>query len=576
MILLNKINYNNKLFQVFMDNNQNRLILEIKNDPKIYYMYPEIEDLINITKEYFSIDDVVYSNDKNNNKYIKIAQKVLISGVIVSIVLTVQIAAKPYSLQIGQKAYNSIVQILPNRITTPSELKEEFNTNTITKDDIHKAIDNNPNLNYYNSTIHKYVNDVYKKYPDHNWWIFYQNIKNMTINYDDNLINIDGSFNPKTSEILISKTLKNTSPQIVLRHELTHSLSLINKKIDDKNVKINFINNFSGYGRSVMELLTCGFNSYTGNYIDYSYEDYNFLFEPLINKIGKNKFYSNLFTGDIESFTNMCDPYFENSYKYISSLDAIFYKNIKGDIRTQRFINKDFLINFRNMTVDFYVNLQYEQLKSGNITYDYYINNRVEYINSLQKIINNNINNTVTISDSFKYLNQIEKKIFDYESIINLEKANNNRQDLLMTFTYNNSSDEFENIIIDTFDGTQTKNYYNDFNNENTNNFNNKNINDFYFVVEKINNNYQLRLMNKHNPNYSNIDIFTYKYIEDYSNVILEVPVTDYINSLPREVMLGENWSDKNYFTMVRANFFKADDIIEFANNNYNNKKNLN
>ena len=40
----------------------------------------------------------------------------------------------------------------------------------------------NQNLNYYNSTLHEYVNDVYKKYPDQNWWIFYQNIKpNKTI-----------------------------------------------------------------------------------------------------------------------------------------------------------------------------------------------------------------------------------------------------------------------------------------------------------------------------------------------------------------------------------------------------------
>ena len=32
MMLLNKIQYNNKLFQVFMTSNQNRIILEIKDE----------------------------------------------------------------------------------------------------------------------------------------------------------------------------------------------------------------------------------------------------------------------------------------------------------------------------------------------------------------------------------------------------------------------------------------------------------------------------------------------------------------------------------------------------------------
>lgn len=565
MILLNKINYKNKLFQVIMDDKQNRLILEIKNNSNFYYMYPEFDDLIGITKQYFATNNVVYIKNTNNDKFIKIAQKVLISGIIVSIVLSVPKDIKSYALQTIQSSYNSIVEIIPNTISTPEELKQEFDTKSITKYDVHKVIDENEKLNNFNDIIHEFVNDVDRYNPDQNWWIFYNNIKRMNINYNVEVSNADGTFNPKTAELSVLDTLKDDKLKIILRHELTHALSLIDTKIDNKNVEISFNNTFSGYGRSVMELLTCGFNSNTGKYIDPTYRRYNFLFQPLINKMGPNNFYDVLFKGDINSFASMCDPYFENTYKYITHLDAVFYEDNGGDFMTKRITDTEFLINFRNMTIDFFVNLQHEQLKSGNISYNYYINNRIEYINSLQEIINNVSKEPISLSDSYKYLNELENKIFDYETLSNIEKISQNRNDLLITFSYSNKSNEFKSIRLDSFENNYSKEHYNDLN---TNN-----INDFYFIVEEINNNFKLRLINKNNPEYYNIDIFTYKYIEDTSNIILEIPVIDYINSLPKEKILGENWSNEDYFTTINFNSFNVNEIIEFANaQNYNNK----
>ena len=180
MVWLNKIEYNNKLFQVLMDEKQNRIILEIKNDSNYYYMYPEFSDLLDITRKYFTISDIVYNIDNKNKlkqNFIKIAQKVLVAGVAISLVLCVPENVKSYSIEEEQKIYTNITEILPNRVSTPQELNEVFNTQSITKDDVHKAIDENENLIEFKDIIHEYVDDVYKVRPEQNWWIFYQNIK---------------------------------------------------------------------------------------------------------------------------------------------------------------------------------------------------------------------------------------------------------------------------------------------------------------------------------------------------------------------------------------------------------------
>ena len=63
------------------------------------------------------------------------------------------------------------------------------------------------------------------------------------------------------------------------------------------------------------------------------------------------------------------------------------------------------------------------------------------------------------------------------------------------------------------------------------------------------------------------MDILNYQYIDYQANVILKVPLIDYINH-KKDLVLGENWSNDDYCTTVKKNFFNINDIIEFANNN--------
>ena len=107
MILLNKIKYNNKFFQVMIDNNQNRLILEIKNNNNnYYYMYPDIVDLININKIYYAMSNILYNTDNNGfDKFIKISQKVLIVGTAATLIMVAPMTINSFTLEKRQNIY---------------------------------------------------------------------------------------------------------------------------------------------------------------------------------------------------------------------------------------------------------------------------------------------------------------------------------------------------------------------------------------------------------------------------------------------------------------------------------------
>ena len=72
----------------------------------------------------------------------------------------------------------------------------------------------------------------------------------MNIDYGPEIKTADGTFNPKTSEILILETLKDKELEVVLRHELTHALSLIEIKINDIKVNIKSLNVSTAKGDS--------------------------------------------------------------------------------------------------------------------------------------------------------------------------------------------------------------------------------------------------------------------------------------------------------------------------------------
>lgn len=583
MVWLNKIEYNNKLFQVLMDEKQNRIILEIKNDSNYYYMYPEFSDLLDITRKYFVMDYIVYHKKISFNKkeiikkikkeFIATAQSVLICGVIISIALCLPTEVKSYALSTVQNVYNEAKEVIPNSISTVEELNDVFNAQSITKDDVHKAIDENENLIEFKHIIHEYVDDVYEARPEQNWWIFYQNIKRMNIFYVDNIkiFNATGTFNQLTSTIEILNTLDEKDLKITLRHELTHALSLIQIIIDGKLVDITFHNFISIYGRSTMEMLTSSFNSYSGGYNDYSYSIYKRIFDPLKIALGEKEFNNLLFEGNIDNFIENCKPYYNDISNYISYHDTLLFEKLN------KFnIDEDFFKKLNSKTIEFYLNVQYNLLKNGSITYEYYVNNKVEYINNLLNDINDIITDynlvPITISEQYKLLDEYEKQIFNLEMLSNIENASNNKYNLNFNFDFNEDKNSFDDIKISLInnEGLLTS-WYDDL-------YNVDNINDFYIIVEisKYNNQYKLRLINKNNHEYNRIDLLTYQYINEDANIILEIPLADYINSIPQEILKQKSLWWGEYDAEFKNNIFNIQDIIEFANNYSENEISIN
>ena len=570
MLWLNKIQHNNKLFQVFITQNKTRIILEIKNNTSYYYEYPEFNDLLEITKKYFTMNYIVYNTDKNNNtktKFIKFTQKVLIAGIVISISLNLPVEVKTYTLNTIQNIYTEAFNLLPNYISSQEELNKEFNTYEITKDDVHKIIDENNNIKDYKNIIHEFVDDVYRIQPNHNWWIFYQNIKRMKIEAH-NLKNCSSNFNLKNSKIEIDTSLDDEHLKIALRHELTHALSIIDIIVDNKKVVLCYFNFVSGYGRSIMEMLTSSFNSTTGKGEDFGYDRYKKLFQPLKIQLGEYKFTETLFTGNIDSFIEQCKPYYENIEEYISYVDAIFYCYNSGDWRNKLDTNEDFFMKFNIMSMEFFLTLQQNQLKNGIIPYEAYLYNKLNYINNLQNTINPLLEKynykQISISDQYKLLNELEEKIFDHDILKNLEKANNKSNVEIIIYNNNSNTD----LAIKSIYNNNNLGFYRDIDNQDT-------INDFYFIIEKQKHSkdLKLRLININNSQYSRIDLLTNEYIDEDSEIIYNVSVLDYVQSIPEEKLKKNKLTTNEQAICFKGDYFQPNDILEYKENNENKQK---
>lgn len=594
MILLNKIKHNNKLFQVCLDEKKNRVIYEIKtnNDSKIYYSFPELSDLLEITRKYFisepvsnikasykkvSLDDIddIFENTYNNNnkndnnrKKLKISQKVLIAGLVIAISISFPATVKSYILDKDTTFINQIVQST-TKISTIDELNNTFDTSAITVDIVHTAIDEQQNFtDEEKKLIHEFVNDVNNKRPNQDWWIFYQNIKKMNIIYVTSIEGANGLFWHDNAHIDIVQSLDEQKKKEVLRHELTHALTIFLGNVDGYKVQVDFFNNQSEYGKRTLEMLTSLFNSQISDYNDLSYGNEQFIFQPIIDTIGINNFIEPLFSGDIYSFINICKPYYSEIEDYIAYFEAFFCSLDKNKVNST--IDKDLILKFNDMTLDFYLNTKAHQLKTGKINFQEYISDKNIFVTDLFFLIKNTADmNDIEFNfqqlDQLKLFNEKEENIIDSNILnkIRVEEDNYN-YNLFWRFYFNKEDKTIENFSLHTinYDTNIIRAQYLYDTNE-------YNINDFYFIVEQspYENLPKLRLINNKYPEYNNIDLITGKKITNTDNILYIVPLLQYINSIEKSRLLLYC----HYFNEEHINFnnylFEVDNIIEFANN---------
>lgn len=591
MIVLNKLKYNNKFFQVFLNDNKNRIIYEIKkDDKKSYYVYPELTDLVGITKKYFLIRDVVFENSDDvdpideikkriNHGIVNISQKVLIAGMVISIALSFVPTIK-YSIETNTNPVNSYRVLYLNKITSQDTLDEVINTKDIKVENVHEAIDYNKKLEAYANLIHEYVDDVYVKRPKQNWWIFYQNVKRMTINSVSEEVlgtEVAGTFDGSKSKINYLNGLEDEIKKSVIKHELTHALNRIKINIENYNIDISFNKYGSTYGYKIGEALTSLFNSYCGAFEDIGYRNELLILEPFIRVIGEDKLTEPINYGGIDEFIKICKPYYKDIEKYVSYFDTFFSYADPNEGWIKDSIDEDFLLKFNEISLELYLCLTEKSLESNKLTTSEYLSNSRSYISILQNLVNNVYYEKITglsskelITSSFQneLFLKLENKILSDNSktmiknrldelselyTINFLKLTNGK---FLAFSVTSKLRE-DNPYLSYIDPDPSFNYYNYYE-----------LKDYAFIVEKTyyDEKLKLRIVDKNAS--SLIDIMTNKMVGVDGDILAEVSMEKYLENVIDNIKVGGNViANDDTFLMVKKGFFDVIDIIDFSNN---------
>jgi len=577
MIKLNAINYNGKYFQVFIDQDKNRVIMEITkdNNDNETYQYPELFDLIQITKKYFLISNEFYINEEKQEvidmkekqpskvKRIKFRfkQMVLIAGIAVMVAFTVPGIITTDFSYISQPIHSIQATITSSRLTTIDsieQLNEVFGANGISSTDVHRAIEENSNLEEYREIMHQFVEDVDRVIPQQNWWIFYQNVQRMNIIIFEEHGRA-GVFRAGTSEVGYSPTRNKI---ISLRHEFVHALSEISIIIDSYLVNMSFLNLDSYHGLATKEVLVAVFNTYISDYQDNSYTNIEFFLQPLIDQKGTYEITSYLSRGDINNFSNDSMYYFDDIDALIGYLDVFL-----NQCGTQS-IDTYFLERFHVMSINFFLTLRANQLDNNLITYEEYVEKAIYFKTSLYFRINRAWN-----CDNVEFMNILEHYAMfaEYEQRnlgerTTLQEVLDNRSDnFRWEFRRNNELEKFDDVTVITSipNGGMIEDIFNTRHNHYIPGINPEEV---LLAIERIpqNGELQLRLILEYNM--QTIDVLTSQLISENADIIAKVSIIDYINSIPYEVLV-EN-SDLPNRIRLHNSFFNPNEIMEFAQAN--------
>lgn len=217
------IKYNNKIFTIFIDENNRRTFLE-KNE-KEEYIYPTLEDF-KVLNNIYNIHDPLIEYDLR--KYIFKEKVRITSGVLAITVLATSLSnalsANFKNYRVDETENGVVITSIDKEpsmhlITDLKELDSVLGYTSVTKEQIIEAVSNNSNLtDYYKTIIYNLINRVYEEYPNIDLRVFYENVKTLEIreipteefheeynnysvaNYDSvrNCINLSSNINLKT------------------------------------------------------------------------------------------------------------------------------------------------------------------------------------------------------------------------------------------------------------------------------------------------------------------------------------------------------------------------------------------
>lgn len=238
--------YNNKRFQICVDDNHKFVFLEIRNTPsgKEYYDYPEFGDCFYLS-QIFNNHVILAANNiidrsKNNNQTIKTFKhkvRTAFGYITISIFVSVMlINTTGYALGTKDEQVASETKQMAQYddctfYTSVEQLDEVLGTSNISEDELLRVVENNNNLTEKEVPyIKKYIRQLYKRYPNLDKRSFCEALKNMQIIYKEKINdnkNIGGYADYEKQIIYIRNDLSDFSNPYCYEnfcHELTHFL----------------------------------------------------------------------------------------------------------------------------------------------------------------------------------------------------------------------------------------------------------------------------------------------------------------------------------------------------------------
>ena len=355
---LNIINYNNKLFQVFMNKAGNIMALEQKDNE---YLAPEISDLIAIKDEIYNNPDTYCLNESINEmpnqkqprKKLSLAKIFVGYALVLGLVIPITIRATTDGIHLfnsnGESlSISQMVDInFSEPLTTLSEVREVFNE-SITKEDVLAIVKNKNWREFDKELMISFINLLPE---DQDLFILKENILAMEINafssdtWSENNkthANADGTFCTDTSEIRY--IVFPDDPQRTEKtffHEAVHATTLLKKVIEGKNILITS----SQYTSSFLELATTLYQESLRKGIDTltkdanqvnSYQDYMVHMVGYIYYYGAEVIVDYLRAGDIEGFILAAEKDFPDIREHIALLSTASAEN--KDLSEERFV----------------------------------------------------------------------------------------------------------------------------------------------------------------------------------------------------------------------------------------------
>ena len=230
------INYNNKVFSIFLGGNNHKAFLESKNGK---YFYPLYDDFLYLNDTFNKKNFVSYRVEKFNFK-----EKVMIKSTAVALALltlntasTIKSNSKSIDEDDIRESKSVIAEIIENsphfeisenKITSKADLDKFLGYESVNDDMLNTAIDENNQITNADKEKLKYVIvKIREKSENFDFRIFYENVKTLNIYMMDSSsmakeygLGVKGCYDVKKNTIFYTDSSNDT----YLYHEMCHVL----------------------------------------------------------------------------------------------------------------------------------------------------------------------------------------------------------------------------------------------------------------------------------------------------------------------------------------------------------------